>query len=112
QSPVDAHTDTRELYAVYGRDRGNVGGFCFLFFSSRRRHTRFSRDWSSDVCFPISTPGHAPPHRRKPSRPPGVAGPSNCGPLRRRSEERRVGKEGGARKRRRDERGYRGGCPL
>src|SRR5690606_39799017 len=22
---------------------------CF-FFSSRRRHTRFSRDWSSDVC--------------------------------------------------------------
>src|SRR5690606_6980907 len=22
-------------------------------FSSRRRHTRFSRDWSSDVCFPI-----------------------------------------------------------
>src|SRR5690606_20719942 len=23
------------------------GGF---FFSSRRRHTRFSRDWSSDVC--------------------------------------------------------------
>src|SRR5690606_40980015 len=24
-----------------------VGRF---FFSSRRRHTRFSRDWSSDVC--------------------------------------------------------------
>src|SRR5690606_38546771 len=23
--------------------------YCF-FFSSRRRHTRFSRDWSSDVC--------------------------------------------------------------
>src|SRR5690606_40400441 len=23
---------------------------CFFFFSSRRRHTRFSRDWSSDVC--------------------------------------------------------------
>src|SRR5690606_10651125 len=22
----------------------------FIFFSSRRRHTRFSRDWSSDVC--------------------------------------------------------------
>src|SRR6266511_4855790 len=22
----------------------------FCFFSSRRRHTRFSRDWSSDVC--------------------------------------------------------------
>src|SRR5690606_40303532 len=25
--------------------------FIFVFFfSSRRRHTRFSRDWSSDVC--------------------------------------------------------------
>src|SRR2546430_13286364 len=24
------------------------GGFCF--FSSRRRHTRFDCDWSSDVC--------------------------------------------------------------
>src|SRR5690606_39809669 len=22
----------------------------FFFFASRRRHTRFSRDWSSDVC--------------------------------------------------------------
>src|SRR5690606_39809957 len=22
----------------------------WFFFSSRRRHTRFSRDWSSDVC--------------------------------------------------------------
>src|SRR5690606_40595028 len=24
--------------------------FRVFFFSSRRRHTRFSRDWSSDVC--------------------------------------------------------------
>src|SRR5690606_40260316 len=24
--------------------------FFLFFFSSRRRHTRFSRDWSSDVC--------------------------------------------------------------
>src|SRR5690606_40402273 len=24
--------------------------FRFFFFSSRRRHTSFSRDWSSDVC--------------------------------------------------------------
>src|SRR5260370_33124085 len=23
---------------------------CFFFFSSRRRHTRFKCDWSSDVC--------------------------------------------------------------
>src|SRR5690606_40887468 len=28
---------------------------CF-FFSSRRRHTRFSRDWSSDVALPILQP--------------------------------------------------------
>src|ERR1035437_10580877 len=27
------------------------GGFLFVFFfSSRRRHTRYWRDWSSDVC--------------------------------------------------------------
>src|SRR5438445_10964134 len=24
--------------------------FVFFFFSSRRRHTRYWRDWSSDVC--------------------------------------------------------------
>src|SRR3712207_6923791 len=24
--------------------------FYFFFFSSRRRHTRYWRDWSSDVC--------------------------------------------------------------
>src|SRR3712207_2013956 len=24
--------------------------FCLFFFSSRRRHTRYWRDWSSDVC--------------------------------------------------------------
>src|SRR5207302_2219370 len=34
---------------------------CF-FFSSRRRHTRFSRDWSSDVCSSdlVSTPAGLP----------------------------------------------------
>src|SRR3712207_7721218 len=24
--------------------------YCLFFFSSRRRHTRYWRDWSSDVC--------------------------------------------------------------
>src|SRR5690348_17885730 len=24
--------------------------WCFFFFSSRRRHTRWTGDWSSDVC--------------------------------------------------------------
>src|SRR5690606_16402209 len=28
----------------------SVSAVLFFFFSSRRRHTRFSRDWSSDVC--------------------------------------------------------------
>src|SRR5690554_6966943 len=28
---------------------GTISGRCF-FFSSRRRHTRCGRDWSSDVC--------------------------------------------------------------
>src|SRR6266436_7933483 len=28
----------------------NIAIVFFFFFSSRRRHTRCSRDWSSDVC--------------------------------------------------------------
>src|SRR2546422_1711867 len=28
----------------------NILLYFFFFFSSRRRHTRCSRDWSSDVC--------------------------------------------------------------
>src|SRR3712207_7682361 len=31
-----------EIYLLYD--------FFFFFFSSRRRHTRYWRDWSSDVC--------------------------------------------------------------
>src|SRR2546430_9181467 len=27
-----------------------LGAWSFFFFSSRRRHTRFDCDWSSDVC--------------------------------------------------------------
>src|SRR5689334_23849760 len=27
-----------------------LGGLWFFFFSSRRRHTRWNCDWSSDVC--------------------------------------------------------------
>src|SRR3712207_9521300 len=27
-----------------------IDGLCFFFFSRRRRHTRYWRDWSSDVC--------------------------------------------------------------
>src|SRR5256884_4734990 len=32
------------------RQHGEGNGAHFFFFSSRRRHTRCSRDWSSDVC--------------------------------------------------------------
>src|SRR2546427_5792725 len=40
-----------------------IGSVSFFFFSSRRRHTRFDCDWSSDVCssdlaaFPGTSPG-------------------------------------------------------
>src|SRR6266403_5074364 len=61
--------------------------FIFFFFSSRRRHTRSLRDWSSDVCSSdLMT-------RLKISRP-SWSVPNQCaddGGFR--SEERRVGKE-------------------
>src|SRR2546427_3850359 len=47
-----------------------------FFFSSRRRHTRFDCDWSSDVCSSDLTPEHVQAvaelvlvHRRKPGAP-------------------------------------------
>src|SRR2546428_13045912 len=53
---------------------------CFFFFSSRRRHTRSDRDWSSDVCSSdLSRVGFAPmiPVVRRPVEPamlePGLA---------------------------------------
>src|SRR2546429_9635504 len=36
----------------------------FFFFSSRRRHTRCSRDWSSDVCSSDLEPVHFQPRYR------------------------------------------------
>src|SRR5207237_5448340 len=39
----------RVVYAVRRAYTGRVGRRSF-FFSSRRRHTRFKCDWSSDVC--------------------------------------------------------------
>src|SRR3989449_5161283 len=42
----------------------------FFFFSSRRRHTRCSRDWSSDVCSSdlarFATPTHRSPREWEP----------------------------------------------
>src|SRR3712207_8911786 len=39
----------------------------FFFFSSRRRHTRYWRDWSSDVCSSDLAVG-CPPRRTRPAR--------------------------------------------
>src|SRR5690606_40183960 len=84
------------------------GVYLYFFFSSRRRHTRFSRDWSSDVCSsdlilgrssprawpsPCS-PESEPPYETTRSEPSSMndrklATPSTVF----RSEERRVGKE-------------------
>src|SRR2546430_16201703 len=65
----------------------------FFFFSSRRRHTIFDCDWSSDVC--SSDLGSSSTTART-----GEHGPTSAGSARggssdaaRRSEERRVGKE-------------------
>src|SRR5690606_40880624 len=88
----------------------------FFFFSSRRRHTRFSRDWSSDVCssdlrwFVLRGIGAQASSRHgflRPLKPSvgALCGPSvahkiaesraDCWPPGlQRSEERRVGKEG------------------
>src|SRR5690606_39589913 len=84
-----------------------VVGLPFFFFSSRRRHTRFSRDWSSDVCSSDLQRGREPrlllgvgilvrdrQGREHRGRRLGllVARSTTTAP-RRRSEERRVGKE-------------------
>src|SRR5436309_9185919 len=83
----------------------------FFFFSSRRRHTRFSRDWSSDVCSSDLTPrgagaevGGAIEKLKSSSRTADFGASASWGASRSlvrcsaesRSEERRVGKECGA----------------
>src|SRR5439155_9802618 len=86
--------------------------FLFFFFSSRRRHTRWPRDWSSDVCSSDLVPRAARhEERRDAARPLRLAAPRPddedagaiaggdplLGPGQARSEERRVGKEGRSR---------------
>src|SRR5438445_7719421 len=63
----------------------------FFFFSSRRRHTRYWRDWSSDVCssdLPLGL--HRRTHKVLVGRGERL---HVCRLYRGRSEERRVGKE-------------------
>src|SRR5947209_17660210 len=68
-----------------------------FFFSSRRRHTRYWRDWSSDVCSSDLTGliqmGAAPtPLAATRGSVSQIAAKRSSAPTRR-SEERRVGKE-------------------
>src|SRR2546422_1792022 len=56
----------------------------FFFFSSRRRHTRCSRDWSSDVCS-----SDLVPERR------GGTAPGQCGRDRKWTEGSPCGRRGG-----------------
>src|SRR5688572_32059696 len=72
----------------------------FFFFSSRRRHTRFDCDWSSDVCSSDLEADRAPSNDRQqiPARVEEELSRSTVVEhrlrmRRRRSEERRVGKE-------------------
>src|SRR5436305_14599186 len=65
----------------------------YFFFSSRRRHTRCGRDWSSDVCS-SDLEGQAAPLGKTPlasQLTESVRWPVRCATTR--SEERRVGKE-------------------
>src|SRR5690606_40112273 len=80
-------------------DRGHLQN-SLIFFSSRRRHTRFSRDWSSDVCSSDLMPQtvEAINHAQAADVPIVVAvnkiDKEGADPAKiRRSEERRVGKE-------------------
>src|SRR5690606_40079996 len=45
----------------------SAGSSSFSLFSSRRRHTRFSRDWSSDVCSSDLPERIAPSLRERPA---------------------------------------------
>src|SRR5205809_7803095 len=74
--------------------------FFFFFFSSRRRHTRCSRDWSSECALPISPcairpwkwKGNSWPEARRHWQRRHPRDQSVWQPVLR-SEERRVGKE-------------------
>src|SRR5258707_9930030 len=76
----------------------------FFFFSSRRRHTRYWRDWSSDVCSSDLVPLRRPRLERaaRAGEPPARQGQDLHGGIRRRALGRaRARGEGGAAFRRR-----------
>src|SRR5260370_28745737 len=74
--------------------------FLFFFFSSRRRHTRFKCDWSSDVCssdlhcyHEFAATQTIRSVLNKPCNPPTFSTAAQANQHSCRSEERRVGKE-------------------
>src|SRR2546429_1887530 len=108
-------TMCRKAMVTFANKDDVVHHYFFFFFSSRRRHTRCSRDWSSDVCssdllallpwrttvastlpplrvgLPSLTSAPSPTSSTSPNSTvaPGTASSFST----RRSEERRVGKE-------------------
>src|SRR5207253_8632236 len=62
--------------------------FFFFFFSSRRRHTRWPRDWSSDVC----SSDLLSPQLSSSGAPASTGSSAGISVTVTRSEERRVGK--------------------
>src|SRR2546429_773996 len=46
----DPNTDAAAVDRMWGSRLDGAAQRSVFFFSSRRRHTRCSRDWSSDVC--------------------------------------------------------------
>src|SRR2546429_6778063 len=48
--PTDTYLVNFALYLLNFIICNLADQLCIFFFSSRRRHTRCSRDWSSDVC--------------------------------------------------------------
>src|SRR5690625_7262680 len=70
---------------------------CSFFFSSRRRHTRWPRDWSSDVCSSDLEQREAGTHKKHKSQLHRIVAAVTLALIAElgswRSEERRVGKE-------------------
>src|SRR5207249_7631417 len=93
----DAYRSNKQGYTIYLSCAKKITIYNDFFFSSRRRHTRSKRDWSSDVCssdlrssIPWPGSGHGIDDRELGDR--GVyPGPASFADTR--SEERRVGKE-------------------
>src|SRR3989442_1156662 len=83
-------------YDSHGTDQTSLGQFSgrvqqqykhslpsFFFFSSRRRHTRCGRDWSSDVCSSdLAAARSTPPRRWGCSDSTCISSPSPRGPRR------------------------------